>query len=150
MVSTRHTPGKTPPASIPTCQRKLLSCQEQACVHAERAEWWSLAARANPPVDKDAHRASKEASTPPPLRTQPSPPSLSGLSPTKRCSPQLQRGRQDPEDDNNAGDIAVAAIFYGKGNADVNDVDLNAIGNFAGNDDINDEDYVNEGGGGEY
>jgi hypothetical protein len=72
------------------------------------------------------------------------------LSPTKRCSPQLQRGRQDPEDDNNAGDIAVAAIFYGKGNADVNDVDLNAIGNFAGNDDINDEDYVNEGGGGEY
>ncbi len=108
MVLTRRSPEKEPPAGIPTRRRKPLSRREQAVVRAERAERAerrAQAMQANPPVQGDAR-----PSTPPPLRTQPSPPSLSGgLSPPKRCSPRLQqRGSQEDPDDDGV-DVAVAA-----------------------------------------
>ncbi len=106
-------------------------------VRAERAERQSLAVRANPPAEEEAR-----PSTPPPLGTQPSPPSLSGgSSPAKRCSPRLQQcGSQEDPDDNGL-DVAVAAIYYGE---DVDDVELAAVGGVHGSGEVNDEDSVDE------
>jgi hypothetical protein len=106
-------------------------------VPAERAEWQSLAVRANPPAEEEAR-----PSTPPPLRMQPSPPSLSGgSSPPKRCSPRLQQRRSQEDPDDEGVDVAVAAIYYGK---DVDDVELAAVGGVHGSGDVNNEDSVNE------
>ncbi len=101
---------------------------------AEHAERRAQAMQANPPVQEDAR-----PSTPPPLRTQPSPPSLSGgLSPPKHCSPRLQqRGSQEDPDDDGV-DVAVAAIYYGK--EDVDDVELAAVGGVHRSNDVDDDD----------
>ncbi len=135
MVSTRQLPEKEPPAGVPTRRCKPLSCREVVrAERAERAEWHAQAMQANLPVQEDA-----QPSTPPPLRTQPSPPSLSGgLSPPKRCSPRLQqRGSQEDPDDDGV-DVAVAAIYYGE--EDVNDVKLAAVGGVHCSNDVNNDD----------
>jgi hypothetical protein len=110
MVSTRQSPEKEPPAGVPTQRRKPLSCRDQAVVRAERAERAerrAQAMQANPPVQEDTR-----PSTLLPLRTQPSPPSLSGgSSPPK---PRLQQRGSQEDPDNDGVDVAVAAFIMAR------------------------------------